>query len=73
MAKMIDSLQNLYQGSKDQILEDFFTFLKFQSVSSESNHKKDVLDCANWLRKFIDDMGFEVEEAGSGLSCYNPL
>jgi len=42
-------------------LQDLFTFLSFPSVSTDSNHKGDVLACAGWLQGKLDSMGLTTE------------
>lgn len=61
MTTGLSSLKNLYQESKEEGLNDYFTFLKFESVSSESEYKESVLQCAEWLKGYIGQMGFTTE------------
>jgi acetylornithine deacetylase/succinyl-diaminopimelate desuccinylase-like protein len=42
-------------------LEDYFTFLRFPSVSSEPNHWSHVLECHDWLVQYLQSMNFTVE------------
>lgn len=42
-------------------LEDLFAFLRFPSISTDSNHANDVRDCANWLVNKLTTMGLDVE------------
>lgn len=42
-------------------IDDYFTFLKFQSISADPNHQADVLACLEWLKDYLQKMGFEVE------------
>lgn len=42
-------------------LEQFYTFLRFQSISSEPEHKKSLLECADWVIQFLKEIGFETE------------
>jgi len=57
----LDSLKKYYNNSKEKIFEDYFTFLKFQSISSEPQFKAPLLDCVSWLKNFLLEMGFQVE------------
>lgn len=43
-----------------QILDDFFTFLSFPSISTDPKHGVDVINCAEWLQKYVKNMGFET-------------
>ncbi|MGA8164888.1 MAG: dipeptidase [Waddliaceae bacterium] len=61
MITALDTLKELYGQSKEQMFEDFFTFLKFSSISTEPEHQPEVLACANWLKEYIDKMGFQTE------------
>lgn len=47
--------------NRSQWLEDFMSFLSFPSISSEPQYRQSVLDCAEWLSKYLIDLQFEVE------------
>lgn len=55
-------LKQRYKQLEKQIHQDFFTFLKFQSISSEPKYKKDCQECANWLEKYVQNIGFKTEQ-----------
>lgn len=55
-------LQQKYKQNEKQILQDYFTFLKFQSISSEPKYKKDCQECADWLEKYVQKIGFKTEQ-----------
>lgn len=57
----LNNLSQYYNQNRKKFIEDYFTFLKFPSISSEPEYKKDVLACAEWLKKYLLDMGFQVE------------
>ncbi|MFK7909790.1 MAG: dipeptidase [Akkermansiaceae bacterium] len=42
-------------------LEDLFAFLRFPSISTDSNHAGDVLACADWILQKLDGMGLKTE------------
>ena len=42
-------------------LEDLFAFLRFPSISTDSNHSDDVRACADWLIQKLDSMGLTTE------------
>jgi acetylornithine deacetylase/succinyl-diaminopimelate desuccinylase-like protein len=47
--------------------KELFTLLSFPSVSAKSEHKKDMLACADWLKKHLAGIGFKsrvVKTAG---------
>ena len=45
----------------NQQLEDLFTFLRFPSISTDSNHAKDVRACGEWLVEKLTKMGLQAE------------
>ncbi len=57
----LKSLQDLYKKNKEKALQDFFTFLKFQTVGTDPNFKPEMTKCSDWLTNYIKDMGFYVE------------
>lgn len=42
-------------------LQDLFAFLSFPSVSTDSNHKSDVRDCANWIVGKLSAAGMDTQ------------
>jgi acetylornithine deacetylase/succinyl-diaminopimelate desuccinylase-like protein len=42
--------------------ESFFEYLRFPSVSTDSRHKQDVEDCADWLIARFERMGLSAEK-----------
>lgn len=42
-------------------LQDLFAFLSFPSVSTDSNHKTDVRDCANWIVRKLSAAGMNTQ------------
>lgn len=57
----VSSLDDYYSRHEAEILEHFFTFLRFKSVSSEPEYKKECAACLSWLQGYLADMGFEAE------------
>ena len=57
----VEDLQKLYEKNLQRIHDDYFTFLKFQSVSTEEKFKDQIMECANWLHKYLVDIGFDVQ------------
>ena len=45
------------KDNKDKRLSELFEFLKFQSISGRSEHKDDVLACADWLNDHLNNIG----------------
>lgn len=42
-------------------IEEFKTFLRFPSISSEPEFKQSLLDCSQWLSQYLIDLKFNVE------------
>ena len=42
-------------------LQDLFAFLSFPSVSTDSNHKSDVRNCANWIVGKLSAAGMDTQ------------
>ncbi len=47
--------------TQQDILEDFTTFLRFQSVSNEPEYKTHVRACADWVADYVKRLGLKVE------------
>ncbi len=57
----IDSLKDHYRAARAQILEDFLTFLRFPSISSEPEFTPQVLECSEWVVNYLKNLGFKTE------------
>jgi acetylornithine deacetylase/succinyl-diaminopimelate desuccinylase-like protein len=57
----LKSLQDIYKTNKDKALQDFFTFLKFETIGTDTKFAPQMTQCSNWLAKYLRDMGFFVE------------
>lgn len=54
-------IKNLIEKEKDKIVQDFYTFLSFPSVSSEPQYKQQLLECADWIKGYLKNLDFHVE------------
>ena len=42
-------------------LEDFYTFLRFPSISTDDNYSERVSECAHWLVEKLTGIGLKAE------------
>lgn len=57
----VRDLEKAFEEDKKRIHEDYFTFLRFKSVSTEPEFKQGILDCSDWVQTFLSSIDFEVE------------
>ncbi len=57
----MNELQTLYQKVKDQGLEDYKTFLKFPSISSNPDNAADMKACCDWLAEYLSNSGLDAD------------
>ena len=48
------------RGEEKRHLEELREYLAFPSVSAQPKHRKDVVGCAEWLRRHCAAMGLEA-------------
>jgi acetylornithine deacetylase/succinyl-diaminopimelate desuccinylase-like protein len=46
---------------RDNYLEDYYSFLRFPSVSTDDQYKKKLEECADWLVKKLTSIGLETQ------------
>ncbi|MCR5414919.1 MAG: M20/M25/M40 family metallo-hydrolase [Kiritimatiellae bacterium] len=46
---------------EDSVRSEYFELLKFRSVGADPSHLRDCSDCAVWLKKWLEALGFEAE------------
>jgi acetylornithine deacetylase/succinyl-diaminopimelate desuccinylase-like protein len=42
------------------ILEDFFAFLRFKTISADPQYKQQINNCADWIKKYLEGSGMQV-------------
>lgn len=57
----VATLLEAFDRSSDTLQEEFFEFLRLQSVSSEPGYKAQVRACADWVVEYLEDAGLKVE------------
>ena len=50
------------EANKDRFLEELFTLIRIPSISSESEHKDDMVRCANRWRELLIEAGCDKAE-----------
>lgn len=58
---MSQKLAEYYTKNQKRSLEEYFAFLRFQSVSSESEYTPQVLACASWVENYLKNIGFTTQ------------
>src|SRR5699024_9042087 len=54
-------------ANREQLLEKLNTFLSIPSVSTDSVHKKDIKEAADYLESYLNDIGFDqVQQQDTG-------
>jgi acetylornithine deacetylase/succinyl-diaminopimelate desuccinylase-like protein len=54
-------LRKQFKTKEEEILEDFFTFLRIPSISSEPDYRAEVRACSDWLVEYLQSMGFKTQ------------
>lgn len=57
----LNILRDYFNKNEKQAIDDYFTFLRFQSVSSESQYKPQVETCAHWVVNYLNEIGFKTQ------------
>src|SRR5882762_90225 len=57
----LDQYKQHFKKSEKALLDDFFTFLRFPSISADPNKRPELRACASWLEKKMKENGFQVQ------------
>ncbi len=61
MSRETGLLDEMFEKHRAEILDNYFQFLRFESISSEQQYSTQVESCAMWLSSYLKSSGFEVE------------
>jgi acetylornithine deacetylase/succinyl-diaminopimelate desuccinylase-like protein len=53
--------EEYFKKHEKKILEDFYTFLRFKSISADPAHRQDIRKCATWVASFLQGAGCKVQ------------
>lgn len=56
----IETIKGLFKEMEEEALKDFFTFLSFESISTDPAYKESVYACADWLVDYLKALTFDV-------------
>jgi acetylornithine deacetylase/succinyl-diaminopimelate desuccinylase-like protein len=57
----VQQFRSLFSQHRQTILADYFDLLRIPSISSEISQLAHMRTCANWLKCYLDNSGFETE------------
>ncbi len=60
MSVTIDAFKEWYGLHKEEILNDYFTLLRFKSISADPAFNKETRSCAEWVSKYLESIGMDV-------------
>jgi acetylornithine deacetylase/succinyl-diaminopimelate desuccinylase-like protein len=56
----LDSLKQYFDKNQKELLETYFDFLKFKTISALDESKEEMEKCVKWLKSHIEEMGLKV-------------
>ncbi|MEM1283106.1 MAG: M20/M25/M40 family metallo-hydrolase, partial [Chlamydiota bacterium] len=57
----IETFEHYFRDHEEEIFQDYVTFLKFKSISTDKAFRGEVRSCAEWLMERIQEIGFETD------------
>jgi len=57
----MDEYKKWFQENQKEILEKYFTLLRFESISTDPSYKPQCIDCANFVKGQLEDIGLKTE------------
>lgn len=58
----LSEYKSFFLQNKNEALNDFSTFLRFPSISSEPSYRDEVHQCANWVENYLQNVGLKTEK-----------
>ena len=60
MSHSLNYYQGQYAENEKEILDDFFTYLRFESISTQKEFHGEAIKCAHWLSSYLKKMDLDV-------------
>lgn len=59
----LPQLKNWFENTRNSLIQDYFRFLRFKSISADPHYAKEVIACADWLVAYMQKYtGMQVEK-----------
>jgi len=58
---MATNAKEYFEINKENILKNYFTFLRFSSIATDPSHRAATDACADWLANYLEESGLAVE------------
>jgi acetylornithine deacetylase/succinyl-diaminopimelate desuccinylase-like protein len=59
--KSVDYYKKLFRAQETEFLDEYFTFLRFPTISADPAFRPQIRECAKWLELLLSERGFQVE------------
>ena len=56
-----EQIDTWFEQHRQEVLEDYYTLLKFPTIGADPAHTGDCLSCAQWIVAFLEKLGFTAE------------
>lgn len=61
MNPSIKEYRELLSKKEKDFIEDYLTFLKFESISTQPEYSNAILNCAHWVKQRLEKLHFDTE------------
>lgn len=61
MTPTLSDLKKWYSQNSEKILQDYFTFLKFPSISTDPSYRQHINQAASWVEEYLKKIGLKTE------------
>ncbi|MCH9611262.1 MAG: M20/M25/M40 family metallo-hydrolase [Chlamydiae bacterium] len=58
---MLNYADEYFEKHKENILNDYFTFLRFESIATDPAYRRQTDACCDWLATYLEESGLVVE------------
>ncbi|MCH9632990.1 MAG: Succinyl-diaminopimelate desuccinylase [Chlamydiae bacterium] len=50
-----------FDDNKDMLLDEFFQYLRFKTISAQSKYKPEITACVDWLKTYLQAIDLDIE------------
>ena len=71
MKEIISKTNEYFTSNSKAILDEYYEYLRFKSISTDLSYQEEVKACATWVANYLKDTGFTVHQIkeGDGHPC----
>ncbi|MDF2577620.1 MAG: cNDP2 [Chlamydiales bacterium] len=61
LSNSLQKYSELFDQTQQDLLQEYFEFLRFPSLSADPTYRQSIYDCLHWLVQYLEKLNFDIQ------------